>query len=62
MYDHTLDLESITSQGTGQRILLPRIDLTPSDSILPIPFTSRQFPIRIAFTMTINKAQGQTLD
>lgn len=62
MYDHSLDLESITGQGTDQRILLPRIDLTPSDSTLPFSFTRRQFPIRIAFAMTINKAQGQTLD
>ncbi|KAL4101157.1 hypothetical protein QTP88_021177 [Uroleucon formosanum] len=62
MYDHSLDLESITGQGTGQRILLPRIDLTPSDSTVPFSFARRQFPIRIAFAMTINKAQGQTLD
>jgi len=39
MYDHSLDLKSITGQGTGQRILLPRIDLTPSDSLL-FPFHS----------------------
>jgi hypothetical protein len=61
MYDHSLDLESITGQGTDQRILLPRIDLTPSDSTLLFSFTRCQFPIRIAFDMTINKAQGQTL-
>lgn len=62
MYYHSLDLESITGQETGQRILLSRIDLTPSDFPLPFSFTRRQFPIRIAFAMTINKAQGQTLD
>jgi hypothetical protein len=44
MYDHSLDLKSIT----GQRILLPRIDLTPSDSTLPFSYTRRQFPLRIA--------------
>jgi len=34
-YDHSLDLESINGQGTdGQRILLPTIDLTSSDSTL----------------------------
>ncbi|KAF0747922.1 ATP-dependent DNA helicase PIF1-like [Aphis craccivora] len=54
----SLDLESIT----GQRILLPRIDLTPLDSTLPFSFTRRKFTIRIDFAMTINKAQGQTLD
>ncbi|XP_026811121.1 uncharacterized protein LOC113552441 [Rhopalosiphum maidis] len=62
MYEHSLDLESITGQGTGQRILLPRINLIPSDSTLLFSFTRRQFPIIIAFAMTINKSQGQTLD
>jgi len=40
----------------------PRTDLTPSDSTLLCSFTRRHFPIRIAFTMTINNVQGQTLD
>jgi ATP-dependent DNA helicase PIF1 len=62
MYDHSLDLESITGQGTSQRILLPRTDLTPSDLTLPFSFTKRQFPIRIVFAMTINKTQVQTLN
>lgn len=57
LYENSLDLESIT----GQRILLSRIDLTRSDSTLPISFTKRQFPIRTAFPMTINKSRGQTL-
>jgi ATP-dependent DNA helicase PIF1 len=50
-----------TGQGTGQLILLSRIDLTSSDSTLPFLFTRLKFPIRIAFAMTINKAQGQKL-
>lgn len=29
---------------------------------IPIPFKRTQFPIRLRFAMTINKAQGQTLD
>ena len=28
----------------------------------PFEWTRRQFPIRVAFAMTINKAQGQTLE
>ncbi|GFW26576.1 ATP-dependent DNA helicase [Trichonephila clavipes] len=43
----------------GEVVLLPRIPMIPSDS--PIPFKRFQFPIRLAFAMTINKSQGQTM-
>jgi len=33
----------------------------PSDTQLPFEFKRRQFLIRPAFAMTINKAQGQTM-
>ena len=45
----------------GREVVIPRIDLTPTDSRLPFVFTRRQFPIRLAFALTINKSQGQTL-
>jgi len=48
MNENSLDSESVTCQGTGQRILLPGIDLTPSDSSLLLSITRRQFPIKIA--------------
>ena len=38
------------------------MQLLPSDSDLPFDFTRFQFPIRPCFSMTINKAQGQTLE
>ena len=41
---------------------LPRIPLYPSeDDVLPFKFKRKQFPIRLSFAMTINKAQGQTI-
>jgi len=51
----------ITGIQTGRR-LLPRIDPTPADSTLLFSYRRRQFPIQLAFCITINKAQGQTLD
>lgn len=44
----------------GTPVLLPRIKLAPTDSDMPI--TRRQFPVRLAFAMTINKSQGQTFE
>ena len=45
----------------GQLTYIPRIDLIPSDSNLTITFKRRQFPIKVAYAMSINKSQGQTL-
>lgn len=36
--------------------------MSSQDEKLPIPFKRTQFPIRLCFAMTINKAQGRTLD
>lgn len=41
---------------------IPRITLTPSTSELPFVLRRRQFPVRVAFAMTINKAQGQSVN
>jgi len=42
---------------------LPRIPFIPlQNDHTSIPFKRTQFPIRPCFAMTINKAQGQTLD
>ena len=41
---------------------IPRIDISPSETDFPIPFQRRQFPVKIAFALTINRAQGQSFN
>lgn len=53
----------ITGPCAGQDAIIPRIPMRPSDgNNIPVVFTRTQFPVRPAFAMTINKAQGQTLE
>ena len=60
LHNHVIDAEVISSTHSGQRVLIPRIKLAPSDANLPFVLARRQFPIRLAYSMTINKSQGQT--
>ena len=59
-YKFILDAEILTGVNKGKRIFIPRLRLSPSDSDLPFQLV-RQFPIRLSFAITINKAQGQTI-
>ncbi|CAJ0936430.1 unnamed protein product, partial [Ranitomeya imitator] len=51
----------ISGSAAGNVVFIPRIDLCPSETGLPFKLRRRQFPIKPAFAMTINKSQGQTL-
>lgn len=46
----------------GTTVMIPRITLIPSDTRFPFTLRRRQFPIKLAFVMTINKSQGQTFE
>ncbi|GBM29649.1 hypothetical protein AVEN_125296-1 [Araneus ventricosus] len=46
----------------GETYFIPQIPLIPSDSNMPFKFKRKQFPVLLAYRMTINKAQGQTFE
>ena len=61
LMENYIDAEVITGPAAGQRVLIPRLSITPSDTdTMPFTLRRRQFPVRPAFAMTINKSQGQT--
>lgn len=63
MHRNLIETEVIIAGKTNsQTVLIPRIELMPSDPTMPFMMKRRQFPIRLSFAMTINKSQGQTFD
>ena len=56
-----IEAKITTGPYKDEMVFIPRIDMIPSN-VEKMPFTlkRRQFPIRPAFAMTINKSQGQT--
>lgn len=52
----------LTGEFSGTTALLPRIPLSSTEGDLPFILSRKQFPIRLSFAITINKAQGQSLD
>jgi ATP-dependent DNA helicase PIF1 len=59
LHKHVIEATIFTGCGRGETVFLPRIPLIPSD--YHFQFKRLQFPIKVCFAMTINKAQGQSL-
>ena len=61
--DRYLRCTIISGKHHGKVQLLPRIPMQSpeNDARCPYAFRRIQFPVRLAFAMTINKSQGQTL-
>ncbi|KAL0661573.1 hypothetical protein Bca4012_098410 [Brassica carinata] len=51
----------ITGSNVGKTVYIPRLLITPSDTRLPFKMRRRQLPLAVAFAITINKSQGQSL-
>uniref|UniRef100_UPI00358F66B7 ATP-dependent DNA helicase PIF1-like n=1 Tax=Myxine glutinosa TaxID=7769 RepID=UPI00358F66B7 len=57
-----IDATLATGPHAGNKIFIPRIPIIPSENLFPFQMQRKQFPVRLCFAMTSNKAQGQTLE
>ena len=57
---YRLKVDICNGPNEGSSATIPRIDLIDQNDILPFNLKRRQFPVRIAFAITINKSQGQS--
>ena len=48
-----------TVSGTDRSVLIPRIVMFPKIGEYPFDWARRQFPVKPAFAMTVNKSQGK---
>jgi ATP-dependent DNA helicase PIF1 len=56
---HVIEATILTGCEKGEDVFIPQIPIIPSD--VPFEFKRLQCPLRLAFAMSINEAQGQSL-
>jgi ATP-dependent DNA helicase PIF1 len=59
MLGNVIEATILTGKGEGETVFIPRIPLIPTE--LLSNFKRLQFPVRLAFAITINKSQGQCI-
>jgi ATP-dependent DNA helicase PIF1 len=57
-----IEAEIITGNNVSKRVFIPRIIMSPFRINWPFVLHRCQFLVRVAFMITINKNQGQTLN
>ena len=61
MSNRVLEVHLLTGDHAGKTTFIPRISKIPSSTQVPFEFCRRQFPVKVSFTMSINKSQGQSV-
>ena len=63
LFNHNIKAKIITGEIIGEEVVVPRITLNTGDSSwYPFTLFRKQFPIVLAFAITINKSQGQNFN
>ncbi|XP_039602247.1 uncharacterized protein LOC120524463 [Polypterus senegalus] len=59
LQSNIIEASILTGCAKGEKVFIPRIPMISSNDY-PFQFKRLQFPIKLCFALTINKAQGQT--
>jgi hypothetical protein len=59
---NVLETRILTGEFAGQKRLIPRIKLNSAQEDFAYIISRIQFPLRLCFSMTINKSQGQSFE
>jgi hypothetical protein len=59
--NRVVEIRILGGSHAGRHVFIPRIKLEPTNAQIPFQLCRLQFPLRLAFAMTINKSQGQSL-
>jgi len=57
-----IEAQITIGNNVSKRVFIPRIIMSPSGTNWPFVLRHCQFPVRVAFAITINKNQGQTFN
>ena len=58
MFTNFIEAEILIGFAAGNKVFIPNIPLSPSDTNLPFKLERTQIPIRLAYAMTIEKSQA----
>ena len=56
-----IEIRLLGGDHAGKHVFIPRLKIEPNNTAIPFQLCRFQFPLRLAFVMTINKSQGQSL-
>ncbi|XP_045023379.1 ATP-dependent DNA helicase pfh1-like [Daphnia magna] len=60
--DNLIHATIAAGKNKGHNVFIPRMNMSPSDCDRPFKLIRNQFPVLLAFAITINKSQRQTFD